>query len=77
MAISIVQMFENANAYTPPPPTPNQERAMAAVALMTVVPTDRALAGWCTFGENQLIWADYATATGARVMDVVSGYVWA
>ena len=59
------------------PPTPAQERAMAAVSLLTVEPTDRALTGWCPFGTSKHTkWKEYAVMDSRRVMDIVSSYVW-
>jgi hypothetical protein len=51
---------------------------MAAVILLTTVPTDRALTGWCVFGVGQGVdWERYFAQPGQRILDLVSGYVWA
>jgi hypothetical protein len=49
---------------------------MAAVTLLTVEPTDRALVGWCPFGTGYS-WQDHINAPGFRIMDIVAEYVWA
>jgi hypothetical protein len=72
VSVSVVQSSE---AEFTPPLTPTQERAMAAIALLTVEPTDRALTGWCPFGTG-FEWQEYHFRPAWCLLNCVSGYVW-